>query len=584
MAKSTDVVFENFQNAIADSPHMGFADIRNLDVTSKPGVALLNFVPQMITPAPVSVTFTADSTTDILTLTSSTLRWNGHGATKRAVTVSSSGSLPTGLSAATTYWAIDVTSSTLKLATTRLNAEAATAIDLTSNGTGTLTITTIDIGLVKFFASDATHIFGQDTNGRVWEFSASDWYLLSGNTLTNSNAQGLAIFQNYLFAFRSRLVDVYGPFSSAEGSRAWQNDWQILTASTGDSNPHVALTGKDDILYFADRNTTSGVPYIGSIQHIGTFDPTNAATFTFTPIALTLPAYKTITCLDELGVNLMIGTSGREIYPWDRTSTSFLVNQTIVAGETNIQAMRTLNNVLYFAAGTRGSIYFTVGSITRLLRRLPTSITGIPFNTVTISSMIAHKGKIFFTVGVKGASGVYSLDISTGQLIFEHRITTSPIDASAYTGTYGTIAVTFGSLYSNGAESLIIPWKDVDNTLYGIDNTLYINYYYYPTYAGYFDSDLREVGSNSSPRTFSNVIMELDKPLASGEGIKLSYRKNLSDAFTLMATFDYATYAAEQSFIAAAPITDASFVQIRMEMTVAVTTSSSPELRTIILQ
>lgn len=46
------------------------------------------------------------------------------------------GVLPTGLSAATTYWVIYVDDNTFKLATTRANALAGTAIDITTNGGG----------------------------------------------------------------------------------------------------------------------------------------------------------------------------------------------------------------------------------------------------------------------------------------------------------------------------------------------------------------------------------------------------------------------------------------------------------------
>lgn len=46
------------------------------------------------------------------------------------------GVLPTGLSASTTYWAIVVSGTVFKLATTRANALAGTAINLTSNGGG----------------------------------------------------------------------------------------------------------------------------------------------------------------------------------------------------------------------------------------------------------------------------------------------------------------------------------------------------------------------------------------------------------------------------------------------------------------
>ena len=74
---------------------------------------------------------TANASTDILT--GSEALYLGTGAVVR---VTSSGSLPTGLSASTDYWVIRQSDNEVKLATTRANAEAGTAIDLTGAGSG----------------------------------------------------------------------------------------------------------------------------------------------------------------------------------------------------------------------------------------------------------------------------------------------------------------------------------------------------------------------------------------------------------------------------------------------------------------
>jgi hypothetical protein len=85
--------------------------------------------------APAAGTFTADSTTDLMTKTA-------HGfATGLIVQVSTTTTLPAGLSAATNYYVIYVSANTYKLATSNANALAGTAIDLTTNGTGTHTVT-----------------------------------------------------------------------------------------------------------------------------------------------------------------------------------------------------------------------------------------------------------------------------------------------------------------------------------------------------------------------------------------------------------------------------------------------------------
>lgn len=64
-------------------------------------------------------------------------------STGYALTVSNSGgALPTGLTAATVYWAIVLTPTTFQLATTLANALAGTNLTISTNGTGTQTATT----------------------------------------------------------------------------------------------------------------------------------------------------------------------------------------------------------------------------------------------------------------------------------------------------------------------------------------------------------------------------------------------------------------------------------------------------------
>lgn len=85
---------------------------------------------------PSAATFTADAGTDVFTATA-------HGfLTGLKVQVSNSGgALPTGLSAATDYFVIRLTANTFKLATSLVNANAGTAIDISDAGTGTQTAT-----------------------------------------------------------------------------------------------------------------------------------------------------------------------------------------------------------------------------------------------------------------------------------------------------------------------------------------------------------------------------------------------------------------------------------------------------------
>lgn len=89
-----------------------------------------------------TATFTADSTTETLTLSTN----NANFATGTPFTVSTTGTLPNPLDADTTYYAIRVSSAgttpgTIKVALSYDDAIAGTAINLTTNGTPTNTIT-----------------------------------------------------------------------------------------------------------------------------------------------------------------------------------------------------------------------------------------------------------------------------------------------------------------------------------------------------------------------------------------------------------------------------------------------------------
>lgn len=84
-------------------------------------------------------TFTADDTTDTCTY-SSTVNIPSNILTGTRVRLTTTTTLPVGLATATDYYVIKVTDSTFKLATSYANAVAGTAINFTTAGVGTHTI------------------------------------------------------------------------------------------------------------------------------------------------------------------------------------------------------------------------------------------------------------------------------------------------------------------------------------------------------------------------------------------------------------------------------------------------------------
>lgn len=115
---------------------------------------------------PAAPTFTADAATDIMTAAA-----NGFTTGLKGQASNSGGALPTGLSGSTDYFVIVVTADTFKLATSLANALAGTAINITTNGTGTQTFTPTSIAgaTVKLQKSNTP----SDANSWVDEGSAT---------------------------------------------------------------------------------------------------------------------------------------------------------------------------------------------------------------------------------------------------------------------------------------------------------------------------------------------------------------------------------------------------------------------------
>lgn len=132
-----------------------------------------------------SATFTAANATDIITHTGYDI------PTFSRVQVSNGGGgLPSGLSAATDYWTIRQSSTTSKLATSLANAVAGTAIDFTTDGTGTHTITpglpryTTGAGVQAFLCPSTVMGVGTPTCTLTYTNAAGN----TGNTTPSSPA------------------------------------------------------------------------------------------------------------------------------------------------------------------------------------------------------------------------------------------------------------------------------------------------------------------------------------------------------------------------------------------------------------
>jgi Pectate lyase superfamily protein len=125
----------------------------------------------------LSQAVTADATANTLTTTSAAL----YLATGAIVRISTTGTLPSPLVAGTDYWWIKVDDNTGKLASTYLNAAAGTAIDLTTAGTGTHTLTSreVDVELVDGDVTESNPLSDQTTDRIVNNFNSARFHGLT---------------------------------------------------------------------------------------------------------------------------------------------------------------------------------------------------------------------------------------------------------------------------------------------------------------------------------------------------------------------------------------------------------------------
>lgn len=155
--------------------------------------------------------FTADDTTDVLTLTPGN---GGSFTTGTPVTLTTTGTLPAPLALATTYYCIYQSATTVKLATTSANATNGTAIDITNTGTGTHTIT------INYSSWTLGQAYGEEGHNLVIAEMPSHNH--PGSTAPGSNSS-------------PSVTTPYHSFSGSPNSVAVGGDTAITIAAQGGS-------------------------------------------------------------------------------------------------------------------------------------------------------------------------------------------------------------------------------------------------------------------------------------------------------------------------------------------------------------
>lgn len=179
---------------------------------------------------PAAKTFTAANATEIFTAAA-----NGFPLGLKTQVSNAGGALPTGLTAVTDYFVIPIDANTFYLATSLANALAGTHLSITTDGTGTHTITPTALagGSIKLQETNDTDLTPADVSvrfigrGLLNEPTPGNWSANSTeNSLPLSIAQGQKIYAQYTgnaatvitsnvtnVDYATKVIDSHGVFS-----------------------------------------------------------------------------------------------------------------------------------------------------------------------------------------------------------------------------------------------------------------------------------------------------------------------------------------------------------------------------------
>jgi hypothetical protein len=230
-----------------------------------------------------------------------------------------------------------------------------------------------------------------------------------------------------------------------------------------------------------------------------------------------------------------------------------------------------------------GAIYLTDGVNYQKIKEIPFSKVkrwGASAQTFLNGMCIDQAGNLLVATSTLSDStpntttihGVWEMKLASGYPInLAYTLVNGSVgkDLPVYIGyvtTTGYDAIVFGTLQSSVGQ--IVTTDFVKNT----------------SYKATYDSQLFIVGTIDNPKTFENITFTFLEPLLSGQGIKVSYRKNMTDSFTEIGTWDYSTIGGVISHTDKALIADAEIVQLRVQLTQATSTPFPGNVQLIRLQ
>lgn len=546
-----DIVLDGFEKGIADSPYKGPADMRNIELLAVPGEASVALGTTTVTKPPVfnAVAFTAAAATDRLTVASTT------GLYEDAAIVLNTNSA-TGLSTGVVYYVRNIVGLTFQVSAAALS----TVINITVDGSGTLTTYQYPGTSPVSYWVDSTgalagvnSTFVADNNGHIWTIFNEAVSALPANTLIFMGniggvaasglpgSNGITIWNGYLFIFG---IITSGTDYAATGSllftapaSVWNYTWKSINTQPSNTRVPLLISQEDGNLYWISSNG------LGSLIETpgGTFDPAVPTSYTFNNgDALLVPETDEATCLAELGQNLLIGGRNGFVYVWNKVDPGFS-NLLNIPEYYTWQIVATSQNA-YIFAGVRGRIYITNRSGIDLYKKVPDYITGLLNPIFRFEDANFARNQLYFSITATTSAGsasntvagLWAIDLDTDAM----RMLNKTSDA-AYTGTVRMVSprpsTSSGSPTSGiFGNNIQIGWYGSSTSSIDVSTALP-----YTNYESFMELEIIPVGTYLDQFTPSQVEWKTSAPLGAGgtsESIRISYRTNLYEAYTILGT------------------------------------------------
>lgn len=401
-------------------------------------------------------------------------------------------------------------------------------------------------------------------------FTGSGAVYKNGTSIASglNNAWDMVIYKDYLWVRHSTVMSCYGPLSS--GGAQW-----FASADTGYASYHrgALLVGQDDYLYSGNGNYVAKIDVTAS-GTVGVV-PTLSTNLT----ALDLPDGQYVTCLEEYGTKIVIGTQGgatyddranhtnARLYAWNRTLGTLgnpgLADLPVIFSENGVNAIKQHANKLYVSAGSQGNIYMTDATNYVKIATLPYTSIGTNYASTVFGNALEVSSTGTLLVGLSGdlgtnvKTGIYEIDLNA-----EGNPTAYFMPSSS---TDGTLKI--GFINNKTYSTLRVGWNN--NSSYGVDAT---STTMYNSYGGVIETKMMKVGDYNMKKTFQFIQFDLADLLVTGQNIRVSYRKNTTDSYTTIGTWGYSTLGSAISFQDNAPISDCEYIQLKIELDQALTT------------